>query len=138
MIVGAKITGPVKADLRVEGTEVNADNRLPVEGPLTAAELGATQVEVRDDYDEDEPLEDQAGSNAVLTFNFSAPVNMIVVVSKGANLTSRASVYDTPSATKGWVCDDGVPTYIPVRGRASVKVYAPQGATVSVVGMRRV
>lgn len=104
---------------------------------LIAAGERAEQ-DVRDDYDHQESLEDQNGDGAVLTFNFTQEVAMVLIVSDGANLISRATCEstETPTSTKGIRCYDEVPTYIPIT-TSVVKVFAPSGATVTVVGMWR-
>lgn len=90
---------------------------------------------VADDYTGGETLADQPGANTVLTFTFSAPVQMVVIEARGA--TVRADPFGgTPTAGKGVVCFDGTPTYVPVT-TSQVKVHAPGGATVSVYGLRR-
>lgn len=92
---------------------------------------------VRDDYQAGEVLADQNGAGAVLTFTFSAAVQLVVVTAKGTNLTARADPFGgIPSGGQGIVCDDGVPTYIPVTATV-VKVFAPSGMAVTVFGMRR-
>lgn len=97
-----------------------------------------TQQQVTADlYNDDEYLVDQAGAGGVLDFPFSAAVDVVIVFSKGG--VSRAipneSESGAPTATKGAMCDDSVPTYIP-RITADVKVWAPNGATVTVWGYR--
>lgn len=93
--------------------------------------------EVRDSYRVQHSLADQAGANSVLTFSFGAvAIDMVIVVSQGTGLVARADVTGTPSATTGVPCFDSAPSYIPcVPANGVVSVYAPNGTTISVIGL---
>lgn len=96
------------------------------------------QLFVRDAYTGGETLPDQDGADEVLDFTFSAPVQLVYVYGKSAsgNLQCRADPFgQVPSAAQGIPCDDRVPVAIPVTASA-IKVYAPNGMTVSVWGCR--
>lgn len=125
------VSGPL-TDAQLRATAV------PVSGPLTDAQIRASALVVRDDYTSQESLADQSGANDVLTFTFSAEVQLVVVVSRGTDLVCRATANasETPSATLGVPCFDQAAVFLPVR-TSSVKVYAPTGTTVSVVGLKR-
>ena len=98
---------------------------------------GSEYWKVQDDNNSGEVLPEQIGSDSVLTFNFSSPVNLIQVESQGLNLISRVDPFGgTPSANQGWPCRDEIPTYFPVIA-TTVKVYSPTGATVNVMGYRK-
>lgn len=113
-------------------TDPAAHQAVVATQPSRDAYGGVTRV--LDQFIGDEILVDQVGADAVLTFTFSAAVDMIVILSKGA--ISRGGLGgDVPTLTKGFFCDDTVPTYVPVTATV-VKVYAPLGATVSVWGYR--
>jgi len=108
-----------------------------VSGPLTDTQLRATAPAVKDDYQSGEVLADQTGAGAVLTFTFAAPRNLVMVHAVGADQVARADPFGgTPSATQGIRCDDGVPSYLPVIA-TTVKVFAPAGMVVTVVGFSR-
>jgi hypothetical protein len=81
----------------------------------------------------EEILGDQAGANAVLTFNFSASVDVMYVTCRGGD--GRAAINSTPTSTAGILCPDGEQIAIPIAGSA-IKVYAATGTTVSVWGAR--
>jgi hypothetical protein len=117
-----------------DGTQKTQVTSLPaVTGTVTANQGGAPWT-TNDNFTAFEALADQAGSNGVLTFTFSSAVDLIWVQSNGG--TSRAVVgSQTPSATLGAYCADGTPLPIPIHATV-VKVYAPNGATVSVWGER--
>jgi len=83
-----------------------------------------------------ETLADQTGTGAVLTFTFSSAVNLVVVEAKGTSQTARADPFGgTPTASQGVICDDAVPTFLPVTATI-VKVFAPSGMVVGVWGYR--
>lgn len=109
------------------------DGSQVVTGPLTDTQLRASNIGVQDEFTADEPLPDQPGADDVLTFTFAADVSLIWVRSIGG--VSRASVSATPTPVLGTYCADGEPVPITVRA-SSIKVYAPTGVTVSVVGYR--
>lgn len=106
--------------------------------PLTDAQLRASAPSVRDDYSGGEVLADQTGAGAVLTFTFSAAVQLVVVHGDGADGEfARADPFGgDPSAVLGIPCGDEIPTFLPVT-TSSVKVFAPVGMVVSVWGYRR-
>lgn len=110
-----------------------------VTGPLTDGELRASPPAVRDDYDAQESLAEQPGAGGVLDFPFTGgEVSLVIVTSRGADLVAHASptADDVPTSAKGTPCFDSAPTYIPCRTSA-VKVYAPVGTVINVVGLRR-
>jgi len=108
-----------------------------VEARLPPALTPTNNLSTADDYQSGECLADQAGAGGVLTFTFTTAVQLLVIEAKGGSLTARADPFGgVPTASKGVVCDDGVPTYVPVTV-TSVKIFAPAGMTVSVFGMRR-
>lgn len=110
---------------------------IGVTGPLTDGQLRASPVPARDDYQDGEVLADQSGAGAVLTFTFASPVHMVVLESVGTDLTSRADPFgDVPSASQGIRLHDQAPVYVPVV-TSEVQVFAPAGASVTVVGLRR-
>lgn len=92
-----------------------------------------------DDYQSGETLPDQTGSGGVLTFTFSSPVHLVVVDASGtATDIARADPFGgTPTSSQGVVCRDETPTFIPVQ-TSSIKIFAPTGMLVSVVGYRRI
>jgi hypothetical protein len=105
----------------------------PVSGTVTANQ-GTSPWISNDNFSSFEALADQPGAGGVLTFTFSAAVDLIWVQSNGA--TSRAVIgAQTPSATLGAFCADGTPLPIPIHA-TTVKVFSPVGATVSVWGER--
>src|SRR5688572_2856900 len=87
----------------------------------------------RDVLAEDEPLEDQSGTDQLLTFTFSTAVDLVHIYIKDAR--GRASATANPTATKGFYCDQDTGTYFPVRA-ASVKVHLIGAGIVSVTGLR--
>lgn len=91
---------------------------------------------VADDYQALEVLADQAGAGAVLTFTFSAAVQLVVVHAVGASLVARATTTQTPTAALGLRCPDDTPTFLPVT-TTTVRVFAPAGMSVTVAGYRR-
>lgn len=117
-------------DLALDTTLVAVRDRLP--SALTSTD----ELPVADDYQEFEALTEQTGADAVLTFTFSAPVQLVVVHAVGTDQVARVTTTQTPSATLGARCPDDVPTFLPVTA-AAVKVYAPTGMVVSVWGYRR-
>lgn len=130
------VSGTITANLgtidgaATEATLLATRNRLP------SAVTATDELPVADDYQEFEALADQAGAGAVLTFTFTAPVQLVVVHAVGTALVARATTTQTPSATLGARCADDAPAYLPVT-TSSVKVFAPLGMTVSVIGYRR-
>lgn len=102
----------------VDGGPVAEANRFPVGDRFSAGQV----------------LADQAGAGAALTFTFSAPVDLIWVRSDGG--ISRADPFGgTPTASLGIQCDDGIPVPITVTA-TTIKIYAPNSATVKVYGYR--
>lgn len=137
--------------LRASAVPVTVGNfpaSQPVTGPLTDTQLRASAVpvsvgnfpttqRVRDDYQTGEILADQSGAGAVLTFTFASAVQLVVLESVGANLTSRANPFGgTPTASLGVPLRDSTPTYLPVE-TSTVRVFAPSGTTVHCYGLRR-
>lgn len=104
--------------------------------PASPTVDGFGAAKVKDEYTSAIHLDDQTGANAVLTFDFGTAVSLYIITSIGG--TSRASSTATaPTATKGIVCIDGAPTYVPVANAGVVKVYAPTGSVVSCSGLVR-
>lgn len=99
---------------------------------------GMTAVKSSDDFQGGEVLADQTGAAAVLTFTFSAAVQLVVVSGNGiATDFARVDPFGgTPSATLGIPCGDEVPTFIPVTATV-VRVFAPTGMVITVWGFRR-
>lgn len=91
-------------------------------------------LRIDDVYTTGEVLEDQPGANDVLTFTFSAPVDIVWVRCEGGDVRVDPFGGD-PTSTKGIKVEDKVPTPMPVR-RTTVKVWAPSGTTVNVWGFR--
>lgn len=116
--------------IALDATVLAVRDRLPT--TLTATD----ELAVADDYQTFEALADQVGAGGVLTFTFSAAVNLVVVHAVGASQIARAATTQTPTASLGARCPDDAPTYLPVTTTA-VKVFAPNGMTVSVWGYRR-
>jgi hypothetical protein len=113
---------------------------LPATGTGTATPVVATYAtanghvqRVADGYSEMEALADQAGAGDVLTFIFSADVDLAMVRSVGG--VSRAHPSGTPTATSGAYCANDEPEPLPVR-TSEINVWAPASATVSVWGYR--
>ena len=128
------VSGPL-TDAQIRATALAVSTGLTQ--PLTDAQLRASKVGVADDYQAGEVLADQSGVGAVLTFTFSAAVQLVVIHARGASLTARADPFGgTPSASQGIVCGDDAPTYVPV-ATSLVKVFAPAGMAITVHGMRR-
>ena len=94
------------------------------------------------DYSSGQILADQAGTGAVLTFNFTTPVDFMWVTDTGTTTTniSRVDPFGgTPAASLGIPVFNQTPTPISVVPPASsVKVYAPAGANIAVYGLRYV
>ncbi len=146
------VTGPLTdaqaraAPLPVSGTVTISDGSGPVTVDGTVAVSGTVPVsgfpadqKVHDDYATGEVLPDQIGAGAVLTFTFSAAVQLVLVHAYSATATDLARVDPfggTPSASAGIRALNDVPTFIPVTATV-VKVYAPTGMEVSVSGFRR-
>lgn len=116
---------------------------LPQTDALTDGELRASDVAVtldgevvtnQDRFTDGEVLTDQTGTEGVLTFTFSSPVDLVWVLSSGGDSRSDPFGGD-PSATAGIPCVDGNQQPLTVT-TSSVKVYAPQGAVVHVWGYR--
>lgn len=111
---------------------------------LTRAELDEAAVGVADDYAAVEHLPDQAGADAVLTFNAAAAGRMVWVdvdpvdPADTDNYRCRATVDGaTPTASVGWVCRPGAnPIPAPMVG-TTVKVWTPSGVTVAVQVLSR-
>lgn len=100
--------------------------------------VGGEHVQhVADEFGGGEALAEQAGAGAVLTFAFSAPVQLAVVESFGSGLVSRADPFGgTPSVAAGVPCRHEAAVFLPVTTSA-VRVFAPTGASVNVWGYRR-
>lgn len=135
---------PVKnsADHPLHVTVDNAGSTTTVEGTVDVGNFPAVQtvegtvavsgtVQTSESYTNLEVLPDQAGGGDVLTFTFTSTPKLIWVISRGA--ASRAAITDTPTATFGIFCDDGVPQPMTVESQ-TVQVYAPGAATVTVWG----
>lgn len=141
----ASILARLNATLSV-GLDANSLNalenvsvqNLPTTYNTRALNHATDSVANRDKYLSGEVLADQAGSGAVLTFTFASPVDLVFVHGKSGsgNLTLRADPFGgTPSASQGIPSDDGSPLPLPVT-TDTVRVYAPNGMTVTVWGYR--
>jgi len=113
--------------------------------PLTDVQLRADPVDVEDDYDLSEYEVDQIGADAVLTFTFTGPQQLVwvdvdpVSPSDTTNYRARTTVDGSaPTATRGWVCraGQGTPIPVPMTGN-DVLVWAPTGTVVAVQGASR-
>lgn len=95
-------------------------------------------IDTADDYDGGEVLAEQAGAGNVLTFTFSAPVQLVVVEAESPGMqVARADPFGgEPDATTGIPCRSEVPVYMPIT-TTEVKVWAPGGTTVNCWGYRR-
>lgn len=103
---------------------------------LDQGAAGSEEWPVKDDFDGGQVLAEQTGAGAVLTFTFSAPVNLVVVEASGL-IDARADPFGgTPTATLGIPCRDETPVYLPII-TSSVKVWAGVGVAVNVWGFRR-
>lgn len=101
---------------------------------------GTAQWLMRDDFIGVVPevLADQVGAAGVQTFTFTNPVVLLLVESVGAALVSRVipGTVQTPTASLGVrVTDEKV--YLPTPAVTTVKVYAPIGAVVNMMGWPR-
>lgn len=117
---------------------VNALGALALDATLVSRlpARATGELAVADDYQQFEALADQTGAAGVLTFTFSAAVNLVVVHAVGVDQVARATTTQTPTATFGARCGDDTATYLPVT-TSSVKVFAPLSMVVTVVGFRR-
>jgi hypothetical protein len=135
-ITTGSITGTVQAN---QGLPVNQANRWPVGISNGSSFLGtqANPVIMADDYANGEVLATQIGANAVITFNFSFPVNYLTVESDGYGLVARADPFGgTPSSTLGVPCRHQTPQSFKIITDV-VRVYAPTSANITVWGFRR-
>lgn len=135
-ITTGSITGTVQAN---QGLPVNHINRWPVGISDGSVFLGTqlNPVVVADNYASGEVLATQIGAAAVITFNFSSPVNLVVVESDGASLVSRADPFGgLPSASAGIPCRHQIPQTMKVT-TSVVRVFAPLTANITVWGFRR-
>lgn len=119
----------------------------PVSGTVAVSNLPATQpvsgtvaisgtVAATDTFSGGQVLADQTGAGAVLTFTFSAPVQLVWVLdTSGVTAAiSRADPFGgVPTATTGIPVLNGTPTPLTV-ATSSVKVYAPTGTNITVYG----
>lgn len=112
---------PAISGFATEVTAAAVRDRLPT----ALADDGS--LPTKDTYTTDEALASQAGANAVLTFTFAAPMDLLWVRSEGG--TSFARITGDPALGAGIYCEDGVPQPI-TRRTSTVKVWAPAGATV--------
>lgn len=81
-----------------------------------------------------EVLADQSGSDTVLTYTFSSPVDLVWV--RSDNGTSRADPFGgVPTSTLGIICEDGIPNPMTIR-TDEVQIFAPNGSIVNVWGYR--
>ena len=137
-LVDTGLTIPTPQTDALTNTQLRAAP-VPVSGTVTANVTFPTDQKVHDDYQGGEVLADQTGAAAVLTFTFSAAVQLVLVHAYSATSTDLARVDPfggTPSSTLGIRALNDTPTYIPVTA-TTVKVYAPTGMVVSVAGFRR-
>lgn len=102
--------------------------------PLTNSELRSSAIGVRDVFQGREILPDQSGTDGVLTFSFSQPVQTYWVGVVGDE--QKCKVVDgelTPSPSFGIPVEAG--GSLPVSSVTdTVKVYAPSGCVVTVWG----
>jgi len=117
----------------------------PQTDTLTDGQLRADPVDVEDDYDLSEYEVDQIGADAVLTFTFTGPQQLVwvdvdpVSPSDTTNYRARTTVDGSaPTATRGWVCraGQGTPIPVPMTGN-DVLVWAPTGTVAAVQGASR-
>lgn len=135
-ITTGSITGTVQAN---QGLPVNHNNRWPIGISDGASYLGtqSNPLVVADDYSDGEVLATQVGADAVITFNFSSPVNLVTVESDGYGLISRANPFGgVPSSTAGIPCRHQIPQIMKVTTDV-VRVFAPTTANITVWGFRR-
>lgn len=112
----------------------------PVTGPVTDAELRAAPVDTTDIYTDGEALASQTGAAGVLTFTFSAPVDMAWVTSISPDennpVISWADPFGgTPADGTGIPCIDRSQQPLTVV-TSGVKVWADTGVVVAVWGYR--
>lgn len=101
---------------------------------LAAQASLADKQPVRDEYGDGQALPDQLGADAVLTFTFAAPVNLVLVEADGGDV--RVDPFGgVPAIDTGVRARDATPTYIP-KTVTEVKVWAATGTVVSVAGFR--
>lgn len=126
---------PVAGRLPVDGSGVTQ----PVSGIVTSNQgaAGVNEWPVKDNYSAGEVLAQQTGAGAVLTFTFSAPVQLVVVEANGTSTDeARCDPFGgTPSAVLGIPCRDEIPVFIPVTVTI-VKVFTPIAMIVNVWGFR--
>lgn len=130
----AAIVRSVLTAKKPNGTYTNID--CTAGGNLKAAleeiEAGVVMPS-KDIIDDLETLADITGDGTVKNLTFSQQVHLLMLYSAGgvSRVVTRAG--ETPSASRGIVCDDGVTAYIPVKA-TTYKVYIPTGAVVSAAG----
>jgi hypothetical protein len=155
LTVEAQLTAPVTVQGAVTVDGIVLVGNFPAEYPLPTAQVDQlkplavqpvsgsvsvsnfpTAVNSQDAYSAQEDLDDQAGNGGVLTFTFTAPVQLVYVYARSSlGLSQARASTGTPTDSRGMVCDDGVPTAIPVT-TGVMRVFAPTGMTVSVSGFR--
>lgn len=136
------VSGPL-TDTQLRAAPVSISGTVAT-GGLTDTQLRAAAVAVADDYaNAPEVLADQAGAGAVLTFTFAATVVLVLVESSSGTplvpggIVSRITfAAQIPSTVLGVRCVDEK-TYLPCPPSTVVKVFAPVGATVNMIGWRR-
>lgn len=96
----------------------------------------ANPIKVSNEFSSGEILAQQNGTGTVLTFTFSANVNLVAVESLGSGISRINPFGGNPSATLGIPCrpEEKVEIHIIT---SSVKVFAPVGLAVNVWGFRR-
>ncbi len=103
---------------------------------------GADTWKVKDDFQQGEILPDQPGTNGVLTFTFSAPVDFIWITDTGtvtANVSRADPFGGVPSVSVGIPVFNQAPTPINVTpARSIIKLFAPTGSNIAMYGYRRV
>ncbi len=103
-------------------------------GPATPRRSG--RVDSADTFTTYLGLDDQIGIGGVLNFVFTSAVDVVFVYTTIAAVRAAPDA-STPTSSKGVFCAIGAVTPIPyhVNANGTVKVYAPNGANVSVWGM---
>ena len=135
-ITSGSLTGTVQVNQQLPGSH---GNRWPVGISDGAAFMGsqANPMRVADTFSSGEILAEQTGANNVLTFNFTNPVQKIVIISVGEDLICKADPFGgTPTSTQGIPCFHQIPVEISIITNV-VRVYTPSSAVVTVWGLTR-
>lgn len=110
---------------------------LAAGGAVTANQgtAGSQEWAVKDQLDGFEALDDQTGNGTVRTFTFGSDVELVWVRVVGG-IGRAAPAGPDPSASKGVYCAADEPTPITCV-TDELRVFAPNGTTISVWGFRR-